>query len=198
MLSINATDMLPEFPKARESMSDLWIREVFNSFNKGRHPIGNVRTKPQREGESARFGDEQIDYKKISASYEFCKQTHGLSYQEFIASARQMGDSLAEQRLTGIIEHLRKNPIPGAAAFDFSGPITFERFFDLCSKVEFRFAKDNSVILPEFNNPIVDAEISAQLEHWLAEPDAKSRWEELLRLKRKEFDEREARRRLVD
>jgi hypothetical protein len=191
--------MLPELPKARRAMFDLWMRQVFFGFDKGAHRVSNLRVHNQREGNSARIGDSQIDYRKISATYSHPKRfAEGMTSDEFIRSARELGDSLGKQRLEGITDELERNPNSGAVAFDLKTPITFDSFLVLVGKVRIDFDSNGAAILPEFNDERVQAKIIQDLKVWLQNPEFSTRWDTLIQQKRKDFNEREAHRRLVD
>jgi hypothetical protein len=139
-----------------------------------------------------------MDYKKISASYTHPKrEAEGMSHEEFISSARELGNSLAKQRLDGIVAELENNPNAGAVIYNPSIALTFDSFLALFSKVVVEF-KGEVPVLPKFNDERQQQAIDAKLEEWVKTDPTAARWKAFLETKRKEFDEREARRRLVD
>ena len=84
-------------------------------------------------------------------------------------------------------------------AFEWKQPLQFQQVLDVWEKMQIDFGPDGLPIWPQvvLNAKGYD-EFQKKLPEWQQDPECNRKWADLVERKRKEFDEREARRRLVD
>ncbi len=191
--------MLPEFPKARRQMNEMWNQAFFAGFHGSDPFVAQIAIRVQKEGNTAFIGDGEMNYKKCSAQFSFpIRDAQGMSPDEFFGAAAKMGLDLGGQQAKGVFEAMSK-PSPHAVPLNWSGPLTFQQVLDSWEQMDLDFGDDGLPIWPTvvLNAP-AHAEFKEKLPKWLEDPECKQKWAELVARKRKAFDEREARRRLVD
>ncbi len=191
--------MLPEFPKARRKTHEMWSEALFAAFH-GIDPfIAQIPVRVQKEGNLAFIGGGDMEYKKCSATSSFpVRDAEGMSLDEFLGTAINLGSELGGQQAKRILEAMSK-PSPRAMPLQWDGPLTFQQILDTWEKMEIDFGDDG---LPKWPTVVLNkkahTEFKEKLPGWLEDSKCKQKWAELVERKRKEFDEREARRRLVD
>jgi hypothetical protein len=191
--------MLPEFPKARQKMLELWNKAFFSSLHRSHPFLADIAIRVQKEGTAAFIGGSEINYKRAASTCSFdMRRAEGMSPEEFFGMATQLGSELGRQQAEGVFQAM-SIPSPHSRPVQWSGPLQFETFLDTWEKMEINFGEDD---LPQWPAVVLGkealAEVRAKLPQWLEDPKNKEKWSELVERKRKEFDEREARRRLVD
>jgi hypothetical protein len=192
--------MLPEFPKARRAMNEMWNKALFTALHHGDPLVAGIQVRVQKEGHAAAIGAEDIKYEKHSVTFSFpTRDAQGMTPDEFFGMASKLGMEMAGEQAKTLIEALR-NPSPYGQPFEWKkGELRFEQILDVWRKMEARFGDDGKPIWPTMLlPPEARAELEQKLPQWLNDPECQRMWAELITVKRKEFDEREARRRLVD
>lgn len=192
--------MLPEFPKARRKMLDLWNKAFFKGLNGADAFLSQIRVRAQKEGTVMQIGDDNMKYKRISVNSSFkIKEGEGMKFDEFFASPMKLGVEMAGQQAKTIYEKM-KVPSPHGAPLEWKpGELKFEQILELWEKMEIDFGDDGKPRWPTMVLvPDAKAELMAKLPTWHEDPEYRKKWAELVERKRKEFDERETRRRLVD
>lgn len=191
--------MLPEFPKARRQMNDMWNEAFFAGFHGSDPFVAQIRVRVQKEGNSAFIGGGEMNYKQSSVEFSFpMRDAEGMSLEDFFGLAHKIGLELGGQRARSVFEAM-SNPSPRAMPLKWDGPLTFQQILDTWEEMEVDFGSDGLPIWPTvvLNKP-AHAEFREKLPKWLEDETCKQQWTDLVIRKRKEFDEREARRRLVD
>jgi len=191
--------MLPEFPRARQKMLELWNHALFRGFNGGDPLLARIPVRVQKEGKSAFLGATETEYKVCSATISFtARVAEGMSPHEFLGNAVKLGQDLAGQQARGFFASITQ-PSPHAMMVAFEPPLTFQQLHDYWAKMEVRFGDDGKPIWPSIvSSPQVVAELHEKLPKWIEDPVCRQQWSDLVELKRREFNERETRRRLVD
>lgn len=192
--------MLPEFATARQKMHDLWNRAMFAGLHGSDHVLAEMPVRVQKEGNTAFVGDKEIEHQTCRAEYSFPrKDAEGLSIDEFIGGAMDLGRQIGEQQARQMFE-VMKEPTPHSQAVTWTiGQITFDQIIDAWSNMQIDFGLDG---LPRWPTIVVSPEAHAELNQkmplWLKDEECKRMWAELTDQKRKDWNEREARRKLVD
>lgn len=192
--------MLPEFPKARRKMLDLWNTAFFRGMNGNEAFLADIPVRVQKEGGTAFIGGGDMDYKLHSVSFSFpTRDAEGMSVEEFFGSPLKLGAEMAGQQARTLFDAMRK-PSPHGMPFEWKpGELKFEQMFEVWEKMDLDFGSDGKPRWPTmFIPPDAHTEIKASLLKWHEDPECRKKWDDLIERKRKEFDEREARRRLVD
>ena len=126
------------------------------------------------------------------------RDAEGMQLDEFLNNAFELGASFARNNRKGCSKKLAE-PSPHTMAVDFELPLKFQQVLKTWGKMEISFGDDGKPVwptIPEGND--LHAEFRIKMPEWLKDPEFKRHIEELISRKRKEFDEREARRRLVE
>jgi hypothetical protein len=181
-------------------MGEAWNHALFAAFHAADPFIANIPVRIQKEGNTFLLGGGEIAYKKGSATSSFpIRDAEGMSLEEFLRTATELGSALGKQRAKAVFEGMSAEPSIHAMPLKWDGTLTFDFLLDSWAKLQIDFDAKGEPIAPQFllNAPAY-AELKANLPKWLENPEFRQRWGELLARKRREFDEREARRRLVD
>lgn len=123
----------------------------------------------------------------------------GLSSEAFMKSAQEMGTALADEIFKTIVEGVEEAvKETGNEITIKKGQLAKEDFLRMIEMTNHGFddaGKSTNVFMvsPEMADQLVKAE-----SEWKADKEFTAKFEEVKRRKREEFDEREARRRLVD
>jgi hypothetical protein len=192
--------MLPEFPKARRRLNEIWNQAMFAAFHGADPFIAQIPGRAQKEGNAAFLGGREIAFEKGSTKSSFpIREAEGMSLEEYLATAVKLGSELGRQRAKGVFEGISSQPSPHAVPLKWDGPLTFNHIIDTWERMQIDFDAKGEPIPPQvlLNAPAY-AEIKEKLPMWLEDAEFKRLWAGLLARKRKEFDEREACRRLVD
>jgi hypothetical protein len=161
--------------------------------------ISDIPIRMQKEGHTANLGDADMEYKKVSVTASMpLRIAEGMSVREFYESAERMGNQMAEQQAKEIFEKMSE-PSPAGQTFTFVGEPTFDDIVSLWEKMEVRFDSTGKPIWPTIvSSPEGTEAIQRVLKHAAEDTLSRQKWAALVEKKRKEFDEREARRRLVE
>lgn len=192
--------MLPEFPKARRKMLDLWNTAFFNGMNGGDAFLSQIPVRVQKEGDAAQIGGGDMDYKLCSVDFSFpARDAEGMSGDEFFGAPFKLGSQMAGEQAKTVYDKLMQ-PSPHGMPLQWkAGELKFEDMLAIWEKMELNFGPDGKPQWPTFIlHPTAHAEVRAKLQQWHEDPACRKQWEELIERKRKEFDAREACRRLVD
>jgi len=193
--------MLPDFPKARRHMNDLWNRCMFAGLN-GTDPVLNdMQVRVQKEGHAASYGGGEMEYKTCKVEFKFdARNAQGMTREEFLGIPFKMGAQMAEQQIRHVFVEVAKEPTPHSTSMSWpTGHFTPDVFLKAWESMEINFDDQG---IPKWPTAVLSpeamVEVEAKMPEWLADPECQQRWAELVERKRKEFHEREARRRLVE
>lgn len=162
--------------------------------------FADLPVRVQKEGSRARIGDSEMDYVKISAEQNLpVRIAEGMTVNEFFDAAQDMGRQLGAQQTKHFFEKVRQSPNAGVAQLiSITEKTTFDDVLELWDKMEVRFVKG----LPHWPSIVASEEsldlIRKLIECAQKEPLSREKWRLLLEKKQREFNEREARRRLVE
>jgi hypothetical protein len=192
--------MLPEFPKARRQMFDLWNTAFFNGLNGNENFLTEIPIRVQKEGDRAFVGGGEMEYKLHSVNFSFsARDGEGMSEEEFFGAALKLGAEMAGRQAKTLFDKM-STPSPHGMPFQWkAGELKCEQFLEILEKMDMDFNGNGKPRLPMMVlPPQAEAEVRTKLAQWHEDLIKRKKWEELIDRKRKDFDEREARRRLVD
>lgn len=198
--------MLPHFPKSHKQMTEIRDEKIWEGLFSVSPILSQIGMRPQREGRSSSFQDEQgnirqIDYKLKSVPIQRkLEDARGMTIEDFIETAREPGIGMGKEMMRSLYEMLDKVTKETGNIVNLGGrPLTYELFLDLLEKIQFDFAQDGSPMWPSLN---LGSEAHAHFQRvwpeWLKNPEFHARLKRIIDRKREEFYEREACRRLVD
>lgn len=161
--------------------------------------MSGIPVRVQKEGNSAFLSGEQMKYQQCSVTSSFpARDAQGMSKEEFFGTAAQLGHDLAGEQAKGLFAKLSE-PTPYTMPVTFESPLTFKQLLETWQKMEVRFDKEGKPVWPTIMcSAQIRQELHENLPKWLEDMDCQKALRDLAEVKRKEFDEREARRRLVD
>lgn len=192
--------MLPEFPRASNAIQKVWNRILFNAAGFSDPLVSQVAIRVQREGHRAFVGEFETEYRAHQVSHEWKPEVgKGISTDEFFGIPQRLGKEIAMGQAEIIFAAMSK-PSPHVGTIEESdGPLTFELWLEKMEKYELDFDESDKPRWPQWFAPeAVIAEFWSQINQGALTTEQTQRLAELVAGKRKEFDEREDRRRLVD
>ena len=192
--------MLPEFPRAYDAIQKVWNRILFDAVGFSDPLISQIAVRVQREGHRSLQGESELEYKAMSVSHQWKPEVgKGIPTEEFFGLPRQLGKEMATGQAKDVFEAISQ-PTSRSGAIDRSeGPLTFELWLRKMEAFEIDFNEDGMPQWPQWflsNNAI--GELKASMKDGDLTTGQTQRMAELVARKRREFDEREARRRLVE
>jgi len=190
--------MLPEFPRAYDAIQKVWNQLLFNALGFSDPFISQVPLRVQKEGHRAFLGESEFDYKKSSSSYNWTPESaKGIPTEEYFEIPKRVGQEMAAAQAKDAFSVIAK-PTPRSGVINKTdGPFTFDLWLSKMDAMEIDFDEAGIPIWPQW---FLSEELIAQVQTIMQELNSENqqRWAELVAKKRKEFDEREARRRLVE
>ena len=189
--------MLPEFPRAYDAIQRVWNRVLFNAAGFSDPLVSQLTVRVQREGHRAFLGDSETEYKAQSVSYQWKPEIgKGMSTDEFFGLPQRIGKEMATKQAKSVFEAISEPSRHIGTLSKSDGPLTFDLWLTKMESFDLDFDKNGMPRWPQwFLSEEAMAEFQAQRD---LTPEHKQRLAELVAGKRKEFDERENRRRLVD
>jgi hypothetical protein len=192
--------MLPEFPRAYDAIQKVWNRVLFNAAGFSDPLISQLTVRVQREGHRAFLGESETEYKAHSVSYQ-CKPEigKGIATEEFFELPVRIGKEMALKQAKGVFEAMSKPTRHTGTLSKNEGPLTFDLWLAKMESFDLDFDKNGVPRWPQwFLSEQALAEFRDQMNQGNLTPEQRQRLAQLVARKRKEFDERENRRRLVD
>lgn len=190
--------MLPEFPRATEAIHKVWDKLMFAALGFSDPLISQIPIRPQKEGNRAAWGDSPITYKKKSVSYKWSPEVgKGMPTEKFFDMPLDLGKQMALKQAKDVFKLIKKpTPHTGTVGKD-EGPFDLDLWISKMESFEINFDENGGPLWPQFFlREDARAEILQSMNS--PTPEQLQKMDELIAKKRKEFDEREARRRLVD
>jgi hypothetical protein len=192
--------MLPEFPRAYDAIHKVWNRVLFNAAGFSDPLVSQLTVRVQREGHRAFLGESETEYKAQSVSHQWKPEIgKGIPTEEFFGLPLRIEKEIAMKQAKGVFEAMSK-PSPHTGTLSKSdGPLTFDLWLKKMESFDLDFDKNGVPRWPQwFVSEEAMAEFRAQMNQGALTPEQTQRQAELVAHKRKEFDERENRRRLVE
>lgn len=161
--------------------------------------LADIPVRVQKEGHTARIGDADMDYKLCSVTTQLPSRIgEGLSVAEFYDAAEEIGNKMAEQQAKILFAKMSE-PSAISQPISFGPNMSFDDMLSIWEKMEVRFDRAGTPIWPTiFSNEEGNAAVKQILLEAAEDPESRRKWSALIKKKRREFDEREARRRLVE
>lgn len=181
-------------------MLDLWNMSFFNGLKGNESYLTEIPVRVQKEGGAAFVGGGDMDYKRLSVTSSFSiSNAEGMSAADFFSTPFKLGAEMAGQQAKVLFDAMSK-PSPHGMPFQWKpGELKFEQLLEIWEKMEVDFDSDGKPKWPMmFIPPEANEELKECLRKGHENAASHKKWQELVDHKRKEFDEREARRRLVD
>ena len=192
--------MLPEFPAAQDAIKQAWSKAFFDGMKTSDPFLQQLEVRVQKEGTRAFVGNEEIKF-QLTRVQQQCEIEcgRGISFDDYLERAAQLGRDMAREQAKHCFEVLN-TPGPRHAMVEKVGTgFSFDDFLEKMETMEIDFDKDGKPQWPTwYLDPVAYAAVQRDRDTFGLNPERMQRLAGLVAKKRKEFDEREARRRLVD
>ncbi len=197
--------MLPDFPSIKRENREAVNRFLQAQLRQGpllseigekTHFEGNKISSIAATGEST-----ESTYRKLSSQYSIKREdVIAKGTMAFIENIQNVAEEMKKQKARLLFDRLNEVTAQTGNRVDAKGgPFTFELFMELLGKIAIEFDDRGNPILPTL---IISPEMGAKLKHklpeWDANPEYKKRFDEIIERKRKEWNDRESDRKLVD
>jgi hypothetical protein len=204
-LKAEKSNMLPSFPKAQKILDDVWHKQMFAAkaavFPHEIHPP----VLPIAECKQADFQREDRQVKplkmkqhQLTVRHEI-KEGKGLSLKELNEKAKELGEGLGKQMwetLTGAIEEAAAET--GNEIKIKKGDLRQEHILKMLETRAENFDQDGNPAGQLICGSAFGEEIKNRMAEWSEDKEFQAKMTAITNRKKEEFNEREARRRLVD
>ena len=197
--------MLPDFPKIKRKLEEeinLYLKQLIRQDSL----FSQIREEHHFEGNrmSTKYEDGIIDspgYEKISSEFRVKREdiiTKGPG--AFVENIQKMAESMKDKKAKLFFERIKEiTEATGQVVNGKGQPITFEKIMELFEKMLIDFDDQGNPNFPTLVlSPKMEAEVKAKWKEWQENPEYKIRFKELIEQKRKEWNDRESNRKLVD
>ena len=199
-------EMLPDFPMLKRKIQEMTEKDmqkqvyqdsILSRIRREQLFEGNRTSMKTKDGKT-----EESNYRKISAPYSVEREDIiNKGHVVFIENIRgEMIENVRGQQIRQLFDTVGKAAEKSGNVVNGKGqPITFERFLELFEKIQIDFDEEgNPHELSFAMHPSMFAKIENKLQEWENNPEYNKKYEEILEKKRKEYHDRESRRKLVD
>lgn len=197
--------MLPDFPKIKKKhveainkyLKDLIHQDpLFSEIREEHHFEGNRMSYKTVDGEP-----DETEYQ--AASSEFMVKREDViakGAMAYIENIKGLAEEMNRQKAKYFFDKMKEVTEKTGNIVDGKGqPMNFDLFLESIKKVWIEFDDGGNPILPTMVvSPELEAKLSKLLPEWEKNPEYKKAYEEVIELKRKEWNDRESHRKLVD
>jgi hypothetical protein len=143
--------MLPEFPKARRKMLDLWNTALFEGMNGTEAFLSQIPVRVQKEGDAAFIGGSDMEYKLCSVNFSFSKKdAEGMSRDEFLGIPFKLGAQMAGEQAKTVFAKLQEPSPQGMPLQWKAGQLQFDQILSIWEKMVVDFAPNGEPQWPAF------------------------------------------------
>lgn len=199
--------MLPDFPKAKRQIRAL-LTSYLRRKERGTGVLSIIRTKRQHEGavlDNTPFDGprHEVQYTKLEASFtakrdELIEVLNSIEY--FKQKIDEMAADIIRQKEGLVFSKLNEITKQTGNVVDAHGkPLTPDTLFELLEKIEMDFDDQGRPIMPTLVlHPAMFEKIKDKLPEWEADPGYNRRHKAIIGEKRRQWLDRENRRKLAD
>jgi hypothetical protein len=197
--------MLSDFPKIKRKLQegmtqylqDLVRQDPLLSQIKHEHHFEGNRMSMKTENGV----QESSGYKEISGGLQIKKEdiiTKGPG--AFIENIQKMAEEIQKKQVKFVLNDIKEITDKTGHVVNGKGqPFTFELFMELFKKIWIDFDDQGNPYFPTLViSPEMGVKIKDKLKEWESNPEYRKKFEELIEQKRKEWNDRESHRKLVD
>ena len=197
--------MLPDFPKIKKKHVEAinkYLRDLihqdplFSGIREEHHFEGNRMSYKTVDGEPNEE-EYQVASSEVLVKREDVITKGAMAYMENI---KALAEEMNKQKAKYFFEKMKEVTEKTGNIVDAKGqPVNFELFLETIKKMWVDFDDAGNPILPTIIvHPELGAKLSKLLPEWDKNPEYKKAYEEVIELKRKEWNDRESHRKLVD
>ena len=198
--------VLPVFPKAKKAMQDAFSKELFRAVWDICPLLKEIRVRPQTEGREASYQREdgkivemQYQLQRVESRLKF-EDARGLSPENFLQAATDIGEEMGKKMMSSLLMEVSKatEEVGNVVRCEGKG-LTFEKFLEMATNIHTEFDAQGRPNVKTFvASPEACRQFEKNLKEWTSDPVKRAALEQVTEQHRKAFNEREARRRMVD
>ena len=204
--SLNGDTMLPDFPKAKARAQRDLVRAVEEQVPLIAPLLKGVAKFQQHEGRASDLT--RADNSKSAIEYEPATFSITLSDEELkqpdLSAVRQklvdLARQIGEHQTKRMLEVVKEAADQVGNIVLANGELTQDTFLEIFRQVEMDFDPKTLKLLPGFSfvmHPDLAAKVVPKVQEWESDPEFKAKYEAIMKTKREEWHDREARRKLV-
>ena len=195
--------MLPDYPELKKKFVkglNLYLRKLvkddplFSQIKEEFHHEGNRISGFSEDGFTENSG-----YQEVSIDYSLKREDIiAKGPAVFVENILNVAEKMREEKAKLVIKKL--NDVTEQTGCKVDGkPFNFDTFIEALEKIHIDFDDEGNPSLPTIIvNPQLSAILKEELPKWHSNPECERRMKELLDRKKKEWDDRESHRKLVD
>ena len=197
--------MLPDFPKIKERFVEA-INNYLEILIRQEPFLSQIREEQHFEGNKTSSKDEneelyQSAYKEISSKIPINREDVIVKGpMAFVENIQNMAEEIKKKKAKFVFDNLKEITSKTGNVVNGKGqPFSFDIFMEMLNKISIAFDDQGN---PDWPTLVVSPEMGAKLREkfpeWESNPDYKKRFENIIKRKRKEWNDRESYRKLVD
>jgi len=197
--------MLPDFPKIKRNIQEKMIRylqdrvrqdPLLSQIKHEHHFEGNRMSTKTENGVQESSG-----YKEISGGLQIKKEdiiTKGPG--AFTENIQKMAEDIQRQQVKFVLNDIKEITDKTGHVVNGKGqPITFELIMEMYEKIWIDFDDHGNPYFPTLClPPVIAAKVKDKWKEWISNPEYRKKFNEIIEQKRKEWNDRESHRKLVD
>jgi len=187
-------------------MEDAFSKELFRGMWGACPLLKEIRVRPQTEGKEASYQRE--DGKIVEMNYQLRRvegrwkpeDARGLSPEDFLQAAASLGEIMGQKMMADLLGAVSNatEEVGNVVSCEGKG-LTFEKFLEVVTNVHTEFDAQGRPNVKTFvASPEACQQFEKNLKEWTSDPVKRAALEQVTEQHRKAFNEREARRRMVD
>lgn len=199
--------MFPDFAKAKARTQRDFLRSVERQVPNLTPLLQGIAKFRQHEGRNSQLtrlddSTQTTNYRRAEFSFTMSREEHkhfdpSSLVQKLVDAARKIG----EDQTKHMLEAVGKAADEVGNVVHADGELTKDKFLDVLRRVAMDFDPKTLEIAPGFMwvmHPDMAAKVVPRMQEWEKDPEFNAKHERLMELKREEWRDREARRKLVD
>jgi hypothetical protein len=197
--------MLPDFPKLKLRWSKIFLGFVKEKMHTS-PMMEKIKSVPHFEGNrmSTKHDDGDIDESNYNLfSAELSVKTDDIikmGVKAFVDGLNKTAEELQGQQSKMVFDKLSEVTAKTGNIIDAKGQsISPELFLKVLETIQLEFDENRKPLMPTmFVSPVQYEKIKQKIVEWENDPACKNKFEQMINQKRKEWDDRESNRKLVD
>lgn len=198
--------MLPDFPREKRELSKLLMKIFTNSAFGEMGPFEGMPSMTQHEGRQSSYSTvdgviKQQDYQATAVEYQVLySDIPNMTLQDVVALIQQKGKEMGGQMSQYFFKVFTQTVDEVGNNFDAKGrPLSIELLHETLEKLEIPFDEDGNPSLPKLIvSPSMGPRIEEMQKNEKEKPEYKEKYAEIMARKKKEWDEKQNSRKLVD
>ena len=197
--------MLPDFPRIKDKWAKTFIKYVKANVTRA-SLLSQIKTVPHFEGNrmSTQYSDGEVDrpnYERLSSALSVKDDDLiKMGPEAFKDGLDRTAAELREQQSKLIFERMNEITQKTGNAVDAKGqPLSHDLLLQTLEKMQIDFDEDGQPLMPTLVvSPGQYEEFKKKIVEWEKDPKCQENYNKLIESKRKEWDDRESNRKLVD